>query len=245
MTLQTEADLRICDIDGCGYPVKARNYCGVHYSRWYKYGDPLETIREPNRPRKPPEHFVQKYTELKECEVKGCGPSRNITKGLCPTHYSRMRTNGDLGGKINKVGNTRRSLPPDERFEAYAVSGATEDDCWDWGGSVQKRRSTASPYGVMTIEGKRVFAHRYSYMKYNNVTLTPAEPVHHTCSNTLCVNPKHLQVVTQIENTAESLERKYYKDIIAELEARIKELEGIQDDKECATDGGEQDHKDT
>ena len=30
-----------CKVDGCGNPRKARGWCGAHWSRWRKYGDPL------------------------------------------------------------------------------------------------------------------------------------------------------------------------------------------------------------
>jgi hypothetical protein len=30
-----------CSIEDCERPVKSRGWCSVHYSRWYKMGDPL------------------------------------------------------------------------------------------------------------------------------------------------------------------------------------------------------------
>jgi hypothetical protein len=32
--------MRICRVDGCERPVWARGWCGTHYRRWSKYGDP-------------------------------------------------------------------------------------------------------------------------------------------------------------------------------------------------------------
>ncbi len=32
---------RICTIDGCGKTHRARGFCGSHYAKWYKHGDPL------------------------------------------------------------------------------------------------------------------------------------------------------------------------------------------------------------
>lgn len=35
------AALRICSIEGCNKPVTARGWCGAHYVRWMRHGDPL------------------------------------------------------------------------------------------------------------------------------------------------------------------------------------------------------------
>jgi hypothetical protein len=47
---------------------------------------------------------------------------------------------------------------------------------------------------------------------------------HHTCAERACVNPDHLQPVTQRENVAEMLTRKSYVKRIEELEARLRQL---------------------
>lgn len=34
--------MRICIVEGCNKPHAARGWCQMHYTRWRKYGDPLE-----------------------------------------------------------------------------------------------------------------------------------------------------------------------------------------------------------
>lgn len=34
---------RTCAINGCPNPVKARGWCGMHYIRWRRHGDPTTT----------------------------------------------------------------------------------------------------------------------------------------------------------------------------------------------------------
>lgn len=48
--------------------------------------------------------------------------------------------------------------------------------------------------------------------------------IHHTCSNTLCVNPEHLRAVTSLDNMIEMMERKHYIKTIARLNAEVKRL---------------------
>lgn len=38
-------DKPTCTIDGCGKPVTARGWCGMHYRRWQRSGDPLKLRR--------------------------------------------------------------------------------------------------------------------------------------------------------------------------------------------------------
>lgn len=73
-----------CTIQGCEGRIVARGYCGKHYQRWKKNGDPLVTLT-PGRGV-----FI-------ECAVDGCG-RRSALRGFCRTHYSRMLSTGDPEG---------------------------------------------------------------------------------------------------------------------------------------------------
>lgn len=53
-----------CKIDSCPLPrCSAQGYCGRHYSRWYRYGDPeypvqtRATVHEPIKPPRPPAYL--------------------------------------------------------------------------------------------------------------------------------------------------------------------------------------------
>lgn len=75
---------RLCEIDGCGLPYKARGYCTKHYERLRQYGDPLGggRFRSPRPPA---------------CTVSGCG-KRAVGRGLCSAHYRRLTKYGDVNG---------------------------------------------------------------------------------------------------------------------------------------------------
>ena len=142
------------------------------------------------------------------CSFDGC-ETLAAAKGLCRKHY---RLQWNPADRLSRL---------DNRFWAKVDKGA-EDECWLWTGSAQKKKSGKS-YGKFSSDGKETLAHRYSYGLHNGGVPDSHTPIHHTCGNTLCVNPKHLQATTSQENTAEMLERRWYKARIAELEAQLAE----------------------
>jgi len=37
--------MKLCSIENCGRPVRARELCTTHWARWRKYGDPMKVAR--------------------------------------------------------------------------------------------------------------------------------------------------------------------------------------------------------
>lgn len=65
--------------------------------------------------------------------------------------------------------------------------------CWWWAGPL------TNGYGAFMVNGKRLRAHRYSYLL--NVGQIPDKAhVHHKCENPACVRPSHLQLLTPSEH---------------------------------------------
>jgi hypothetical protein len=62
-------------------------------------------------------------------------------------------------------------------------------DCWLWA------KSTVKGYGQVKVDGKMRLAHRYFYERFTGA-IPPGHHVHHTCDNTKCVRPEHLQVLS-------------------------------------------------
>ncbi|MDQ3274648.1 MAG: HNH endonuclease [Actinomycetota bacterium] len=74
------------------------------------------------------------------------------------------------------------------------------DDCWHWKGTIVQRPG-GLPYGQFKESGRRHRAHRFAYELL--VGPIPAGLViDHLCRNTLCVNPEHLEPVTDAVNIA-------------------------------------------
>ena len=67
------------------------------------------------------------------------------------------------------------------------------DDCWEWQASVR-----ANGYGQFNLNGAKK-AHRVSYALLVG-DIPNSLQLDHLCRNRRCVNPKHLEPVTQQEN---------------------------------------------
>lgn len=98
-------------------------------------------------------------------------------------------------------------------LEARAVK---VEDCWLW------PSKSKDGYGVVAIAGRSFGVHRVAMTAHLGRVIPSHHPVHHRCAEPLCFRPDHLQVVTPHENNAEMLERRYYLNRIAELEAALK-----------------------
>lgn len=70
----------------------------------------------------------------------------------------------------------------------------TAGTCWTW----QGERVTGE-YGRLSVSGKRILAHRFSYEHFV-APIGPGLEVDHLCRNHSCVRPSHLEAVTREEN---------------------------------------------
>lgn len=93
----------------------------------------------------------------------------------------------------------RTSRTPQERF--WEKVNKTET-CWLWTGAVHIHRHGVFNAGRDAPKGKKsptMWAHRYAYMVLVG-PLPEGLVLDHLCKNPICVNPSHLEPVTQSEN---------------------------------------------
>lgn len=79
-------------------------------------------------------------------------------------------------------------------------------DCWEWTGA----KFQDNGYGQFWFNGTTVRVHRFSWMIANG-TIPDGLCICHTCDNPLCVNPDHLWLGTNKENTHDMMAKGRWK----------------------------------
>ncbi|MFD5308310.1 HNH endonuclease signature motif containing protein [Streptomyces ardesiacus] len=108
-------------------------------------------------------------------------------------------------------------MTPKEIFRWFSDQATVTDaGCWE------THLSEQNDYGYtqISIEGKNWKLHRFAF-SISHGDISESEQIHHKCANPKCFNPEHLEAISKRDNIAEMLERRYYRDRIAELEAEV------------------------
>lgn len=79
-----------------------------------------------------------------------------------------------------------------KRFERLTRSGKW--GCTEWAGV---RRGG---YGHVRFDGRYLLAHRVAWMLHHQREIPPEHVIDHLCCNKGCVNPEHLEAVTDADN---------------------------------------------
>lgn len=160
-----------CEVDGCALKIRSAGMCSKHLREARERCRILPDLRM--RENRPPVETVM-------CRIDGCGKEAKYRgQALCMAHYLRKWSRGtfDLPERP-----TRR-----QQLEAGIVS---RDDCWLWGSTVAD-----TGYGRIGTD----YVHRIAHEEYIG-PIPDGYQVDHLCRVRLCVNPEHLEAVTQQEN---------------------------------------------
>ena len=128
-----------------------------------------------------------------KCKASDCN-NNVLCRELCNKHYLRWQRYKDLD-YVSHIKNN------DEKRFWSKVNKTT--GCWIWTAS-----TWGKGYGKFTIgSDKSVAAHRYAYMSVKGA-IPGDKQLDHLCMNVKCVNPDHLEPVSNAENQYRAYEKR-------------------------------------
>lgn len=151
-------------------------------------------------------------------------PSKKFTPRTCSTckdtfFTSQWNINRGWGRFCSRQCARLGGPPPEARFWA---SVEKTDECWVWTGKLN-----SGGYGMMTVDGRKVRAHRFSWELHNG-PVPDTLFVLHNCpggDNRACVNPEHLWTGTHLDNITDCVKKgrnKYPRDTHGERNGHSK-----------------------
>lgn len=116
---------------------------------------------------------------------------RNV---LCRIDMVRRR---NVMARAYRPGRSLRHLFTGSFVDAFwtKVMCGAPDECWRWTG-----KTKSGGHGYLHIQRQIALAHRVAY-EIASGRIPHGLVVDHLCSNPICVNPSHLELVTNAENT--------------------------------------------
>lgn len=224
-----------CSIEGCDRPILGRDLCGPHYGDWYRsqrnYTVTCEYCSQVAQvPRKgmkycsracgsrAAQHLAtaasaeatRQPVELKQCDW--CFTLHTRAKSqYCSEHCRTSALRGPL-----------RAAWEDRHWSTFLRlikerTSTTAGGCHEWQGRIR------DGYAYIKFGRQNHPVHR-AVLEAKHGKPLGSQAAHHTCANTVCVNPDHLQPVTHRENVAEMLARNSYLARIRELETALEQL---------------------
>ena len=202
----------MCKTEGCNETkIRARSLCNKHYlQEWYANRKAQGLKRGDTLPKQ-------------TCIADGCDEETRSKTGYCfPKHQKKAAWVAQKAAKeewfaeqpednitdavIRYALETNQDIPLLENIRQ-------EGDCLIWKGS------NANGYGRIGISVKEakitfshpVLVHRLAYAMLNELPPSQHGPnpdtltINHKCYNSLCVNPSHLEVLSQAENHKDAL----------------------------------------
>jgi hypothetical protein len=97
-----------------------------------------------------------------------------------------------------------------QKLDFWSRVARTDDptECWEWTAGKAKRSERGGEYGTVHISPRitglpafvSTYAHRVAYALGTGILPGPGQVIDHRCYNTVCCNPAHLDLTTQLVN---------------------------------------------
>ena len=179
------------------------------------------------------------------CKIQKCNAKDTVAVGYCTKHYKRYKKYGDplyikkleclrnyckdcgfLSGMIVLCDfhkNTRDAMDfgtHEDIFWSHVDRREDPESCWIWRFTIKSVGSYSYGYWDGGARYGTKNAHRIAYILSRKIDIEPYQVVHHKCANSLCQNPRHLQLTDSVNNTAEMLKRQSLLSEISKLVSR-------------------------
>lgn len=133
-----------------------------------------------------------------QCTYGTC-TKKAYSSTMCPMHWARLRTGLNMDAPIGSL-RKPHLRDPHERFWSYVD---IRDGCWNWTGFAQNPGPDV--YGRILWyrpdgKGRSTLAPRLAF-EFVYGPLEANMTIDHHCTNTLCVRPDHLELVSRAENS--------------------------------------------
>ena len=228
---------KTCTMDGCHKPIQARGMCGPHYGTWYRQtkrkhryvcgecGEKYWTGRKQQKSSTFCSNRCQAKHRAKSLPkpIKTCHwCSEEYRAKAAATKYcsTQCKTQAAENRRAQTLSPIRRAYEAGDHAGVIEMlrqgSTHTPEGCWEW-------PVTKGGYAKVKWSNRSIGLHRLALeVKYGKPL--GSQHAHHICANTKCVNPDHLQPVTERDNTAEMMARNSYLSRIKELELALAEI---------------------
>lgn len=115
-----------------------------------------------------------------------------------PSHMKRLRYR--FCSMACRSAYAKRPDVISQRFWQH-VDKRGSNECWKWNGTIDH-----SGYGVLAVRGKRLAAHRLSWI-FAHGEIPSGMVICHRCDTPPCVNPSHLFLGTLSDNTQDMIRK--------------------------------------
>lgn len=134
---------------------------------------------------------MQKQSSNGKCPVPGCKRNKRKDGRLCSAHNMRFWRTG------------KYELSTSYEKAVIRFKKALRENCIEYSKNLNREG-----YGRVWVNGKRVFAHRFSLELHTGEKIPKGMKVLHKCDNKKCINPEHLRPGTQAENVQDYYDKK-------------------------------------